>query len=97
MSQSPRIPWWRRWFGSRSERAAARHLKGLGYRIVARNHSTKLGELDLIALDAGTIVCIIEAMKVMNEVKAGTSGTVAEILADNSQPVEFGTKLLRIT
>ncbi len=44
-----------------------------------------------------TIVCIIEAMKVMNEVKAGTSGTIAEILLDNAQPVEFGTKLLRIT
>ena len=44
-----------------------------------------------------TIVCIIEAMKVMNEVKAGVNGTVAEILADNSQPVEFGTRLLRIT
>ena len=55
---SPRIPWWRRWFGSRSERAAARYLKSLGYRIVARNHSTKLGELDLIALDAGTIVFV---------------------------------------
>jgi acetyl-CoA carboxylase biotin carboxyl carrier protein len=44
-----------------------------------------------------TIVCIIEAMKVMNEVKAGTSGTIAEILVDNGQPVEFGTKLFRIT
>jgi acetyl-CoA carboxylase biotin carboxyl carrier protein len=43
-----------------------------------------------------TIVCIIEAMKVMNEVKAGVSGTVAEVLADNAQPVEFGTRLLRI-
>src|SRR5579872_414391 len=43
-----------------------------------------------------TIVCIIEAMKVMNEVKAGVSGTVAEILAENSQPVEFGSRLLRI-
>jgi acetyl-CoA carboxylase biotin carboxyl carrier protein len=44
-----------------------------------------------------TVVCIIEAMKVMNEVKAGISGTVAEILADNGQPVEFGTRLFRIT
>lgn len=43
-----------------------------------------------------TIVCIIEAMKVMNEVKAGVNGTVAEVLADNAQPVEFGTRLLRI-
>lgn len=43
-----------------------------------------------------TIVCIIEAMKVMNEVKAGVSGVVAEICAENAHPVEFGTKLFRI-
>lgn len=43
-----------------------------------------------------TVVCIIEAMKVMNEVKAGISGTVAEMLVDNAHPVEFGTKLFRI-
>jgi acetyl-CoA carboxylase biotin carboxyl carrier protein len=47
-------------------------------------------------VDAETVVCIIEAMKVMNEVKAGISGVVAEILASNGQPVEFGTRLLRI-
>lgn len=45
----------------------------------------------------GMVICIIEAMKVMNEVKAGVSGVVAEILVDNAQPVEFGTKLFRIT
>lgn len=43
-----------------------------------------------------TVVCIIEAMKVMNEVKAGVSGMVAEVLIDNGQPVEFGTKLFHI-
>lgn len=48
-------------------------------------------------VDSNTIVCIIEAMKVLNEVKAGASGVVAEILADNSQPVEFGSRLFRIT
>jgi acetyl-CoA carboxylase biotin carboxyl carrier protein len=47
-------------------------------------------------VEEGTVVCIIEAMKVMNEVKAGVSGTVAEILVDNAHPVEFGTKLFRI-
>ncbi len=47
-------------------------------------------------VDENTVVCIIEAMKVMNEVKAGVSGTVAEILVDNAHPVEFGTKLFRI-
>lgn len=48
-------------------------------------------------VDENTVVCIVEAMKVMNEVKAGISGTVAEILVDNAQPIEFGSKLIRIT
>lgn len=48
-------------------------------------------------IEKHTVVCIIEAMKVMNEVKAGVTGTVAEILVENGHPVEFGTKLLRIT
>ncbi len=47
-------------------------------------------------VEENTVVCIIEAMKVMNEVKAGMSGVVAEILVDNAHPVEFGTKILRI-
>lgn len=37
-----------------------------------------------------TVLCIIEAMKVMNEVKAEKSGTIKEILVENGQPVEFG-------
>ncbi len=49
---------------------------------------------DTVSLD--TVVCIIEAMKVMNEVKAGVSGVVQEIIAENGQPVEFGTKLFRV-
>lgn len=47
-------------------------------------------------IEKHTVVCIIEAMKVMNEIKAGVSGIVAEILVETSQPVEFGTKLFRI-
>lgn len=43
-----------------------------------------------------TVVCIIEAMKVMNEVKAGVAGVVAEVLTENGGPVEFGTRLFRI-
>lgn len=43
-----------------------------------------------------TIVCIIEAMKVMNEVKAGISGVIQEVCVDNGHPVEFGTKLFQI-
>lgn len=48
-------------------------------------------------IEKHTVVCIIEAMKVMNEVKAGVAGTVAEILVENGHPVEFGTKLFRVT
>jgi len=48
-------------------------------------------------IDKNTIVCIVEAMKVMNEVKANISGIVAEVLIENGHPVEFGTKLYRIT
>jgi putative endonuclease len=58
MASSAKRPWWRRWFGTRSERAAATYLKGLGYRIVARNFSCPLGELDLIAVDGGCIVFV---------------------------------------
>ncbi len=47
-------------------------------------------------VDKGTVVCIIEAMKVMNEVKAGTSGVIKELLVENNHPVEFGTKLFVI-
>jgi acetyl-CoA carboxylase biotin carboxyl carrier protein len=43
-----------------------------------------------------TVVCIVEAMKVMNEIRAGAKGVVEEILIDNAHPVEFGTKLFRI-
>jgi putative endonuclease len=58
-SESPaRKPWWRRWFGSRSERAAARFLKRLGYRIVIRNYSCRHGEIDLVALDGGCLVFV---------------------------------------
>jgi putative endonuclease len=53
-----RKPWWRRWFGSRSERAALRYLKKLGYRVVARNYVCQHGELDIIALDGSCIVFV---------------------------------------
>jgi len=43
-----------------------------------------------------TVVCIIEAMKVMNEIKAETSGTVVEVLVTNGQAVEYGQVLFRV-
>ena len=43
-----------------------------------------------------SVVCIIEAMKVMNEIKAETTGTIAEIVAENGKPVQFGQVLFRV-
>jgi acetyl-CoA carboxylase biotin carboxyl carrier protein len=43
-----------------------------------------------------SLVCIIEAMKVMNEIKAEIKGVVAEILVENGTPVQFGQPLIRI-
>ncbi len=43
-----------------------------------------------------TVICIIEAMKVMNEVKAEVAGTVTEICADNGKPVQFGQVMFRL-
>ena len=43
-----------------------------------------------------TVVCIIEAMKVMNEIKAETAGTIVKVLVENGQPVEFGQALFQV-
>ncbi len=47
-------------------------------------------------ITADSVVCIIEAMKVMNEIKADISGTVVEICAENGKPVQFGQTLFRV-
>lgn len=54
----PQPSFWRRWFGSRSERHAARYLRKQGLRIIARNWSTPLGELDIVAVDGDCIVFV---------------------------------------
>jgi acetyl-CoA carboxylase biotin carboxyl carrier protein len=43
-----------------------------------------------------TVVCIIEAMKIMNEIQAEAKGTVLEVLVENGQPVEYGQRLFKI-
>jgi len=45
---------------------------------------------------AGQTVCIIEAMKIMNEIEAEVSGVIREILVEDTQPVEFGQALFRV-
>jgi acetyl-CoA carboxylase biotin carboxyl carrier protein len=47
-------------------------------------------------VEADTVVCIIEAMKLMNEIQAETSGEVAKIYVENGQPVEYGQPLFGI-
>ena len=47
-------------------------------------------------ITTGQTVCIIEAMKIMNEIEAEISGVVREICADDTQPVEFGQVLFRV-
>jgi acetyl-CoA carboxylase biotin carboxyl carrier protein len=47
-------------------------------------------------VDTETIVCIIEAMKVMNEIQAEVKGVVREIFVQNGQPVEFGQPLFKV-
>ncbi len=47
-------------------------------------------------VQAGQTLCIIEAMKLLNEIEAETSGTVKEICVENGQPVEFGQQLFII-
>ena len=43
-----------------------------------------------------TVVCIIEAMKIMNEIQAEIKGTVIETLVENGQPVEYGQRLYKV-
>lgn len=43
-----------------------------------------------------TVVCIIEAMKIMNEIQAETKGTLVEVLVENGQPVEYGQRLFKV-
>ena len=68
-----RFPVWRRWFGRRAERFAARYLRRLGCRILGRNVDDRLGEIDLLALDGQTIVVV--------EVRSSENKTFDELAA----------------
>jgi acetyl-CoA carboxylase biotin carboxyl carrier protein len=47
-------------------------------------------------VDSGTVVCLIEVMKMMNSIQAGVAGTIVEICAENAQLVEYGAPLFRV-
>ena len=48
-------------------------------------------------IEAGQVVCIVEAMKIMNEIESNCSGTITEILVSNGTPVEYGQPLFSIS
>src|SRR5262249_22807377 len=56
--RSARRPWWRRWFGTRSERAAWRFLRRLRMTIVARNWKCSLGGLDAVTVEGRAVVFV---------------------------------------
>jgi putative endonuclease len=58
MASPARKPWWRRWFGTRSERAAERFLRRQGGRVLARNYTCPEGELDLVVVEGGCVVFV---------------------------------------
>jgi putative endonuclease len=72
-----RFPIWRRWFGRRSEKAAAKFLRKQGCRILGRNVEDRIGEIDLLALDGGTIVVV--------EVRSSETKTFDELAATVNQ------------
>jgi acetyl-CoA carboxylase biotin carboxyl carrier protein len=69
-------------------------LVGTFYRAASPDAEPFVHEGDRV--EAESVLCIIEAMKVMNEIQAGVAGVVREILVQNGEPVEFGEPLFRI-
>ena len=73
-----RWPWWRRWFGRRSERYAGRFLRSLGYRVLAANVSDPAGELDLLTLDRETLV-VVEVRSTASDGPYALENTAASV------------------
>ena len=69
-------------------------LVGTFYRAASPEAESFVKVGDTVAEDS--VIGIIEAMKVMNEIKAEKSGVIKEILVENGQPVEYGQPLLVI-
>ncbi len=69
-------------------------IVGTFYRSPSPDSETFVKEGDEVTPE--TVVCIIEAMKVMNEIKAEKSGRIKKVLVENTQPVEFGQPLFEL-
>jgi len=61
----------------------------------ASPESKPFAEIDT-KVSESSVVCIIEAMKIMNEIQAETKGVILELLVENGQPVEYGQRLFKI-
>lgn len=73
MAGFTRWPWWRRWFGRKAERSAARFLSRRGFRILAFNQDERLGELDILAFHDISLVIV--------EVRSSESRSLDELAA----------------
>ncbi len=69
-------------------------MVGTFYRSAAPGEKSFANVGDVV--DENTVVCIIEAMKVMNEIKAEARGTIARVLVDDSKPVQYGQPLFEL-
>ena len=69
-------------------------MVGTFYRSPTPGEKAYIGVGDTV--EEGTTVCIIEAMKVMNEIKAETRGTIARVLAEDGKPVQYGQPLFEL-
>lgn len=69
-------------------------MVGTFYRAPAPGEAPFVKEGDSVS--SGDTVCIVEAMKLMNEVSAKSSGTIEKILVENGEPVEFGQPLFAV-
>lgn len=69
-------------------------MVGTFYRAISPEAPPLVREGDLVS--EGQVVCVIEAMKLFNEIKAEQSGRIARVLVDNASPVEYGQPLFLI-
>jgi len=69
-------------------------MVGTFYRAATPGAEPHVGVGDV--LDPDTVVCVIEAMKIINEIKAEVTGKVVEVLVEDGMPVEFGQPLFRV-
>ena len=67
---------------------------GTFYRAASPENEAFVQEGDSIS--PGQVLCIVEAMKLMNEIESEVSGTIVEVLVENGKPVEYGDRLFRI-